>query len=112
VSIVGLLAVGGALLTLAPGRGHDDGGRDGASVSVASGGYGVDVLDGAGEVPAPSVSVRHGRRQGARRFRDAYVRLAGKQYVERRRPVRPAYHRPGRGARRDRDIRPGRGAGC
>lgn len=56
VGIVGLLAVGGVLLTLGLAGGHDDGKRDGASVSVESGDYGTDVVDGLDRVPAPAVS--------------------------------------------------------
>ncbi|WP_189313098.1 RICIN domain-containing protein [Streptomyces brasiliensis] len=56
VCVVGLLAAGGALLTLNLVNGHGDDQRDGASVSVDSGGRDTDVLDGFGGVPAPSVS--------------------------------------------------------
>ncbi|MBZ9645309.1 RICIN domain-containing protein [Streptomyces sp. PSKA30] len=56
VGIVGLLAVGGVLLTLGLVGGHDDDRRDGAPVAVDSGDYGTDVVDGLGDVPAPAVS--------------------------------------------------------
>lgn len=55
VGVVGLLAAGGVLLTLGLVNGHDDGKRDGASVTVDSRGRGTDVIDGFGDVPAPSV---------------------------------------------------------
>ncbi|MGW2775472.1 hypothetical protein ACWC4C_23630 [Streptomyces olivaceoviridis] len=56
VGVVGLLAAGGVLLTLGLVNGHDDGKRDGASVTVDSRGRGADVIDGFGDVPAPSVT--------------------------------------------------------
>ncbi|MEU5714025.1 MULTISPECIES: RICIN domain-containing protein [Streptomyces] len=55
VSIVGLLAAGGVLLTLGLVNGHDDDKRDGASVTVDSRGRGTDVIDGFGGVSAPPV---------------------------------------------------------
>ncbi|MGP4045966.1 ricin-type beta-trefoil lectin domain protein [Streptomyces sp. 2A115] len=56
VGIVGLLSVGGVLLTLGLAGGHDDDKRDEVSAAVDSGDYGTDVVDGLGGVPAPSVS--------------------------------------------------------
>ncbi|MGW2035924.1 ricin-type beta-trefoil lectin domain protein [Streptomyces sp. NPDC001761] len=53
VGVVGLLAAGGVLLTLGLVKGHEGGGRDGASVTVDSRGRGTDVVDGLGDVPAP-----------------------------------------------------------
>ncbi|MEV0175503.1 RICIN domain-containing protein [Streptomyces sp. NPDC050803] len=55
VGIVGLLSVGGVLLTLGlVNSGGDE--RDGASVAVDSADHGTDVVGGLGVVPAPSVS--------------------------------------------------------
>ncbi|GGZ03464.1 hypothetical protein GCM10010300_54380 [Streptomyces olivaceoviridis] len=56
VGVVGLLAAGGVLLTLGAVNGHDDGKRDGTSVTVDSRGRGTDVIHGFGDVPAPSVT--------------------------------------------------------
>jgi hypothetical protein len=65
VGIVGLLAAGGVLLTLGLVNGHDDDKSDGSSVTVDSRGRGTDVIDGLGNVPAPSVKASatgHGKK--------------------------------------------------
>ncbi|MET7695231.1 RICIN domain-containing protein [Streptomyces sp. NPDC005483] len=55
VSIVGLLAVGGVLVTLGLIGGHDEG-RERTTATMDSGGYGADVAAGFGGVPVPSAS--------------------------------------------------------
>ncbi|WP_399896182.1 ricin-type beta-trefoil lectin domain protein [Streptomyces sp. BBFR51] len=57
VGVVGLLAAGAVVLTLALGGEDGDGKRDGRSVAVDSGGYDLDDVAGLGRPADPSASV-------------------------------------------------------